>query len=120
MPPLDPQTSYLGGTLPFWFIRSIGADAPGGPGSRIRHSEEITMEIPSETLRARIVNVFRPLLIWLVIVLHVALRAAQRAVGPNPPAVAAQGAVAAKLVEDANAVHQATRGGERATLLTRF
>ena len=72
------------------------------------------MEIPSETLRARIVNVFRPLLIWLVIVLPVAVGSAQRAVAPKPAAFAAQGAVTARVVAAANRFLATLGDAERA------
>ncbi|PYR40244.1 MAG: hypothetical protein DMF95_34030, partial [Acidobacteria bacterium] len=72
------------------------------------------MEIPSETLRARIVNVFRPLLIWLVIVLPVAVGSTQRAVAPKPAAFAAQGAVTARVVAAANRFLATLGDAERA------
>jgi len=60
------------------------------------------------------VNVFRPLLIWLVIVLPVAVGSAQRAVAPKPAAFAAPGAVTARVVAAANRFLATLGDAERA------
>jgi len=60
------------------------------------------------------VNVFRPLLIWLVIVLPVVTGSIQRAGSPTPTSLAAQGAVTARVVAAANAFLATLSDAERA------
>ena len=72
------------------------------------------MEISAETGRARFVRVVRLTLIWLVIMLPVAVASVQRASPPTPTAVAAQGAVTARVAAAANAFLATLSDAERA------
>ena len=72
------------------------------------------MEISAETGRARLVRVVRLTLIWLAIMLPVAVASVQRASPPAPTAVAAQGAVTARVAAAANAFLATLSDAERA------